>query len=164
VSAARAAPALRALVIGAGNALAGDDAAGLQVARRVARTAPGGVRVLECGGDQLGLVDDWAGVPLVVMVDAMRSGARPGVITRLEVLPGAAPHLLGLHAVASSSTHGFGLNEALGLGRALGRLPRRLVVFGIEGGRFDPLAPVSPAVAQAVALAARRVQAEIARL
>ena len=36
-----------------------------------------------------------------------------------------------------ASTHHVGLAEAVELARALGRLPRRTILFGIEGGSFE---------------------------
>jgi hydrogenase maturation protease len=48
------------------------------------------------------------------------------------------------------------------LGRALGRLPNRLVVVGVEAERFDHGAPLSPHVAAAVPVAAARVCDELA--
>jgi hydrogenase maturation protease len=43
------------------------------------------------------------------------------------------------------------------LGRALGRLPGRLLVVGVEASRFDRGAPMSEPVASAVPEAARAV-------
>jgi hydrogenase maturation protease len=43
------------------------------------------------------------------------------------------------------------------LGRALGRLPERLVVVGVEGECWDHGAPLSPAVAAVVPDAVARV-------
>jgi len=51
----------------------------------------------------------------------------------------------------------MGLAEAIGLARAMGRLPRRLTLYGIEARRFDFGAPPSPAVLRGVAEAARRI-------
>ncbi len=36
-----------------------------------------------------------------------------------------------------TSTHHLGLAEAVELARALGRLPQRLVVYGVEGASFE---------------------------
>ena len=50
-----------------------------------------------------------------------------------------------------ASTHHFGLAEAVELARAVGQLPERLVVFGIEGASFGRgRGPRAPAVADAV--------------
>jgi hydrogenase maturation protease len=146
----------RRLVVGVGNDLRGDDAAGLEVARRVRRAAPPGVEVLEASGDGAALMDLWAGADLAVVVDACVSGAEPGAVRRLDAASGPLPA-----AFASRSTHAFGLAEAVEMARALGRLPARLVVFAIEGGDFEAGAGLTPAVARAVREAGDAVLAEL---
>ena len=37
----------------------------------------------------------------------------------------------------ASSTHALGLADAVELARSLGRLPQRVVVYGIEGAAFE---------------------------
>jgi hydrogenase maturation protease len=147
----------RRLVVGVGNDLRGDDAAGLEVARRVRLAAPAGVEVVEASGDGAALIDAWQNAALAVVVDACVSGAEPGTIRRFEAARAPLPAVL-----ASRSTHAFGLAEAVEMARALGRLPDRLVVFAIEGRDFAAGAPLSPAVARAVAEAVTAVLREIA--
>jgi hydrogenase maturation protease len=52
--------------------------------------------------------------------------------------------------VFHGSTHAFGVGEAIELARALGRLPRRVLVYGVEGREFAAGEGLSPAVAAAV--------------
>ncbi|MDE2580301.1 MAG: hydrogenase maturation protease [Rhodospirillales bacterium] len=144
-----------ALVIGIGNADRGDDAVGLHVARRVAALGLPAVAVEEAGGDVLGLMDRWAGVPRVVLVDAAAPLAAPGRIHRLDAARGPLPR-----EIALGSTHAFGLADTVELARRLGRLPAQLVLYAIEAADFAPGAPLSPAVAAAVASAAVQVAAE----
>ncbi len=62
---------------------------------------------------------------VAVVIDAMRSGAAAGSVARFaegELTPDA-----GLF-----STHGFGVAEALALGRQLGMLSAKVIVYGIE--------------------------------
>lgn len=125
------------MVIGVGNRWAGDDAAGLAVARRV------GGRELE--GDPASLLDAWAGADDVVVVDAAASGAPPGTIRRFDA--GAGP--LPARSLRSSS-HAFGVPDAIELARALGRLPPRLEVYAIEGASFGAGAALSGPVERAV--------------
>ena len=125
------------MVIGVGNRWAGDDAAGLAVARRV------GGRELE--GDPASLLDAWAGADDVVVVDAAASGAPPGTIRRFDA--GAGP--LPARSLRSSS-HAFGVPDAIELARALGRLPARLEVYAIEGASFAAGAALSGPVERAV--------------
>ena len=137
------------LVVGVGNTWRGDDAAGLAVARRVRELAPA-VEVRELDGDVSALVHLLEGHARAAIVDAARSGGPPGTLHALRADREPLPSGLG------SSTHAFGVADAIELARALGRLPARLDVYGVEGEDFAPGAPLSPAVAAGVeALAAR---------
>jgi hydrogenase maturation protease len=122
------------LVIGVGNALRRDDAAGLEIVRRVrARAEAAEIAVYEHEGEALALLDIWEGADAVVLVDAIRSGATPGAIHRIDATSAAIPARLR----GSSSTHAVGVGEAIELARALRRLPKRVVLFGVEGHRFE---------------------------
>ena len=127
------------MVIGVGNAWRGDDGAGLAVARRVRERGPAGVDVREIEGDASALVELWAGAEQVVVVDAAASGAPPGTVRRFDARAEALPVQL-----LRSSTHAFGVPDAIELARALGRLPSALDVYAIEGESFvagDRLSP-----------------------
>lgn len=133
----------RLRIIGLGNALRGDDAVGLVVARRVRELLPG-ADVLELSGEPAELLDVLGdGVEHVVLVDAVTSGAPPGTVHRLDASE-AAPVV-----DATTTTHGLGLAETIELGRALERLPPRLLILGVEGRSFEVGAPLSPDVVRA---------------
>jgi hydrogenase maturation protease len=132
------------LVIGVGNEWRSDDAAGLVVARRLREPCPA-ARVIEREGEPLDLIDEWSGADDAIVVDAVRSGAEPGTIHRLDAAEQRLPAEL-----FRGSTHAFSVAEAVELGRALGRLPSRLLVLGIEGEDFTAGAGLSPAVERAV--------------
>jgi hydrogenase maturation protease len=141
-------------VIGVGNAWAGDDAAGLLVARIVRERAPSGVGVIEHEGEPTALLDEWQDAPLAIVVDATSGGGRPGQVRVMDATDAPLPA-----EVTGTSTHAFGLAEAIELGRALGRLPGRLVVVGVEGSRFEAGAEPSAEVAAALEQAADQVLA-----
>ena len=144
----------RRLLIGLGNELRGDDAAGLLVAREARRLQQRdgplatSVEVVELGGEPVDLLEAWDGAARVVVADAAASGASPGTIHRLDA---AAPLPA---ALAGASTHLLGLAEAIELARTLDRLPPHLLVLGVEGARFATGAPTSPAVRAAIPEAA----------
>jgi hydrogenase maturation protease len=73
------------------------------------------------------MMELWAGAELAVVVDAVRTGGDHGGHVYVE------------------------------LARALGRLPRRLLVFAVNGVEFGFGPELSPAVAAAVEPVARRV-------
>jgi hydrogenase maturation protease len=133
----------RVVVIGVGNAMRGDDAAGLEVVARV-RDEPGVERVAH-EREPIEVLEIWAGADAVVLVDAVRSGAPTGTIHRLDASADALPA-----AFARGSSHTIGVGEVIELARALGRLPLRVIVYGIEGARFESGAALSPEVAAAI--------------
>jgi hydrogenase maturation protease len=144
------------LLIGVGNPDRGDDAAGLAVARRVRAAAPAGVRVSELDGDQLKLLDAWDGADDVWVVDAVCSGGEPGAVYRFDA---ACP--LGAR-FRHCGTHTFSLADVIELARALGRLPGRLVGYGIEGASFAIGTALSPEAETAVQAVTRHILGELA--
>lgn len=142
------------VVLGIGNSLRQDDAAGLELARLLqSRLAAAGIAVLEQEGEVLGVIEQWRCAAAAVLVDAVRSGAPPGTIHRIDASTRPIPAELR----GSSSTHAVGVAEAIELARALGRLPARVIFYGLEGARFgagmglsQELLAVTPKLAEAV--------------
>ena len=133
-------------IIGCGTAGRGDDAAGLLVARRLREL---GVETLEHAGDGLALMESWGGDDTVILIDAVVTGGAPGTLT---VWNGRRAPVLEDHC--RSSTHTFGVAEAVKLARVLGRMPRRLWIYGIEGRQFElGSAPAAEVIAAAEQLA-----------
>lgn len=133
-----------ALVIGLGNPDRGDDGAGREIARCVAARRTG-IRVLELD-DPSDALDAWTGQDTVVVADTVVSGGQVGQLHVVQVGETRLP----TEGWASGGTHALGIATAVELARALGRLPRRLVLVGVEGARFTCGAPMSAAVAAAV--------------
>jgi len=144
------------LVLGIGNADRGDDAVGLAVARRLRPMVPDWIAVQEHGGDGAALLDAWRGFGCVVLVDALRSGITAGDIVWLDARAAPLAARLG-----GNSTHLLGLAQAVELARALGQLPERIAVLGIECQDFAWHAPMSAAVAAAVDSAVALLLAEL---
>lgn len=142
------------LLIGLGNRLRGDDAAGPEVARLVAERDPE-ARVVQHEREPSDLLDLWQDAEEVVVVDAVE-GANPGRIHTFDPAAGPLPDAFA----TSASTHVFGLPEVVELGRELGRLPADLTLIGIEGSDFALGAPLGPAVRDAVEQVARRLAGE----
>lgn len=131
----------RILVIGVGNEYRSDDAAGLVVARRLRQLSLGNVTVIEASGEGTDLMESWKGADTVIIVDAASSGAKPGTIHRIDARAQRIPT-----GLLRYSTHAFSVGEAVELARAMNRLPPRMVVYGIEGERFDEGTVLSRAV------------------
>ncbi len=146
----------RVVVLGLGNEDRGDDAVGLLVARRLGAELPAEIEVVESDGDPARLLDLWQGADLAVAVDAVVSGGEAGALHRHDATHEALPS-----GLATLSSHGLGLAQAIELGRALGRLPARLVVIGVEAAQLAPGGGLTPAVADAIARAVDLVRREL---
>jgi hydrogenase maturation protease len=120
------------LVIGIGSEYGSDDRVGLVVARRLKELVPPGVDVIEHAGDGTALVSAWTNVDHVFLIDATSSGAETGTIYRIDGLSTPIPA-----DFSTSSTHSFGLGEAIQLAQQLDKLPRSLLIYGIEGSSFS---------------------------
>ena len=134
----------RTLVIAIGNDFRCDDAAALVAARRL-REQASHVCVIEHTGDGAALLDLWQDADAVILLDAVQSGAPPGTIHRFTV-----DQNLRLPASFPSCTHRFGIVQALDLAIALRRLPRTLMIYGIEGECFEHGVGLSVPVQSAV--------------
>jgi hydrogenase maturation protease len=148
-------PRLR--VVGFGNRWRGDDAVGLEVAARLEGGLPDGVEVIVREGEPTGLIDTWDPGDEVWLVDAVSSGAAPGTVHRLDASERELPA-----EIFRASTHHLGVPEAVELARALGRLPRRVIVYGIEGADFDAGRGITPEVAAAAERVVEAVREEVA--
>ena len=144
----------RPVVIGIGNYYRSDDAAGILVARAIREQLASSATVIEETGEGAALQERWKGADTVFLVDAVHSGAPPGTIHRFDAVAQEIPR-----SMFHYSTHAFGLAEAVELCRVLKQLPRRMIIYGIEGKNFCAGLELSAGVPQAnIAVAARIVE------
>jgi hydrogenase maturation protease len=144
----------RILVVGVGNDLRGDDAAGRIAVRELRGLlgASAAVDILEHSGDGPSLIEAWAGRRWVLLVDAVHSDEPPGTVVHADVTVrplDCRPE--------PGSTHAFGAAGAIELARCLGRLPERIEVYGISGSLWT----IGAGPRREVVAAARRVAREI---
>jgi hydrogenase maturation protease len=145
------------VIVCVGNSLAGDDAAGAAVYEALAlRPLPPDTRLRFLGLGGIALLDELVEeqgrethgcASLLIIVDAVQLGAVPGTVHVMEW--DAIPEAGG----AAVSLHGIGIRETITIGRALypEAMPRRIVLVGIEGQRFNLLgAEMTPTVAAAI--------------
>jgi hydrogenase maturation protease len=150
-----------AVVIGVGNRYRHDDGAGPAVLDALAGDPTAArARLLELDGEPARVVEAWAGADLAIVVDALCSAeSAAGTVRRIEVGPDAG--VLGDPSTAAAGSHALGIGTAAALGRALGRMPGRLVVFAVEGANFGHGEGLSPAVRRTVTEVTARIADEI---
>jgi hydrogenase maturation protease len=138
------------IVIGVGNDLRGDDAAGWETVRRLVSSTS--LVLHEHGGDAPGLIGLWGPDDDVVVVDAIVSSDAPGTIVEIDAFAAPLPA-----DVRWATTHGAGVAEGIELARALGMLPKSLILIGISAQEFDLGAPMTEEVENAVQVVVRRL-------
>jgi len=139
---------VRALVIGCGNILCGDDAAGPILIRRMwERGLPSQVNCADGGTGGMDVAFQMRGVPHVILVDACRSDSQPGDIFQV---PGE--ELEQLPPMTGINLHSFRWDHALAFGRWLLKedYPKAVTVFLIEGSKFGVGDELSPEVDRAI--------------
>jgi hydrogenase maturation protease len=132
-------------VIGIGNRFRHDDAAGLEVARRVRRRVDGDVRIVELEGEPIDALEVWSTADEVIVADAIAGSGTAGTVHLLDAsdTPISAPF-------RGKGTHTFSLADVVELARAIDKLPHSLLVYGIEGGDFSTGEGLTDPVARAV--------------
>jgi hydrogenase maturation protease len=150
---------LKILVLGLGNDLLGDDAAGLLAARAL-RDAfdPEQAEVIETSLCGIALLDHFIGYQKAVIIDAIKTGKHPpGSIIELQ------PE--DLSAVAAPSPHYAGLPEMMALAKQLSlAFPEEIKIFALEV--VDPYTiggAVSEAVTKALPSLVERVGEQVRR-
>jgi hydrogenase maturation protease len=145
-----------AVAIGVGETFRRDDGCGPHLVAAIRGHVAASVRLVDRVVDPTALLDLWSGARLAVVVDAMRSGRAAGTVVRLE-----GEEVTSAPSDRATSSHAVSLREAIDLGRALGRMPERLVVYLIEAGDVRAGEGLSDAVQRAVDSLAPRVATEL---
>lgn len=134
------------LVLALGNPLRSDDGAGALVLEGLrTEDTSSEVELLDGGTFGLETILEFRNRELVVILDAVDFGAAPGKWARFE-----------LDALLSGSTsecgnlHSLGLTDALRLAEALGLLPPRVVLYGVQPESLEYGHQISPGVRRAV--------------
>jgi hydrogenase maturation protease len=143
-------------VIGVGDRAHRDDAAGLEVARRLREADPEGVETVDQGVAADGLLEAWSYAHEALVVECVSSGAAPGTVRRYDVGEDPLPADVFRHP-----RQALGVAAAVKRAGELGGLPGRLVVYAIEGEDFGPGDGLTRPVQQAVDGLVAEFQAEL---
>lgn len=117
-------------IIGVGSPMGDDDIGwrvidALSVAEWLQPWMGRGVELISLDRPGVALLEELGGAEQVVVIDAMVSGREPGTVAYFK-------WPFSIEEAGLLSSHGFGVGEALSLGRVLGTLPPILWVWGVE--------------------------------
>jgi hydrogenase maturation protease len=141
-----------------GNAMAGDDAIGPLIARRLAELGDSTLQVIDAVSEPLSLLDHLPStLTTLILVDAVTGpDIRPGQVVDMDWSDEARAKLVTSPMLSS---HGLSLPQQMDLAGQLGLLPPRVRLIGI--GMEDAVLgeSLAPAVAAAVEPAVGRILA-----
>lgn len=148
------------LILGVGNTLLRDDGAGVHVVTQLkgAGVECDTVRVLDAGTLGFALLPEVQDCAALIVVDAAREGLAPGAVTVRE---GAAMDAFVCRR--GRSVHDVGVADLLAMARLSGRLPAQRALVGIEPAAVEWGVECTPAVADALPVAAARVRELLAQ-
>jgi hydrogenase maturation protease len=127
------------VVLGAGNPLMGDDGLGIEVLEAITTKwleAPD-MRFLDGGIWGMRLLPHIEEADRLLVIDAMRTGATPGTLVRLE------REEIPRHLRTKISPHQIDLSEVFAVAELRGTFPREAVVLGIEPAEIDTYLEIS---------------------
>lgn len=150
-------PAVRTLVLGAGNLLLSDEGVGIHVIRRLEELydLPEGVQILDGGTLGLDLLFYLEGVENLVIVDAVEMDQEPGSLTRLE--GDEIPSFLSL----KMSPHQIGIPDMLFAAKLRDMYPRNVVLWGVQPDLLVAGLELSPTVAAQLDVLVNKVVEEL---
>jgi hydrogenase maturation protease len=134
---------VKALVLGIGNLLIGDEGVGCQAVAELSRryTLPPAVDVVDggtAGFELLPLIDS---LDLVILIDALRNDMSAGTVMMVEgeQVPRAF--------LARTTPHQLGICDVLAAAQLSEIMPRHLTLYGVEPKQMDVGIRLSPEVA-----------------
>jgi hydrogenase maturation protease len=156
---------MKITVIGIGQSLRGDDAAGLEAVRLWQEKYPEtanlpGLRVEVSENPGLALLDLLEGSEAAVLVDAVSSSTKPGTLHRLRL------DQLSSFTADSKSAHGWGVAETLQMDRLLNSTKQNVPirVIGIEAEQFQMGRGLSAAIDQVLPNVCEVIDEEVRNL
>lgn len=153
----------RIVVIGIGQGLRGDDAAGLEAVHRWEEKFPKTaarpeVRVEASELPGLALIDLLKDVEAAILVDAIQSSAKPGTVHRLS------EEELASFTSDSKSAHGWGVAETLRMRSQLTDAKVNIRIIGIEAEQLELGTGLSKAIEDVMPILCEVIEEEIRTL
>ncbi len=149
---------MKIVVLGVGNIIMGDEGVGVRCIERIdaAGLLPG-VITIDGGTSTNELLGELEGLDLLVIIDAVATGAASGTLVRLEGdrIPSAFSNKL--------SPHQHGINDLLATLTFMGRAPARVVLHGVTPHRMELGLELSPEIEAVVPALIANVVAEVER-
>lgn len=133
---------LNVLVLGIGNILLSDEGAGVIAVEELQNRydCSGAVEFVDGGTIGLELLPYFEGRSHILIIDAVKTGRKPGTIVRIEDPPA--------YFSSRTSPHQIGLADVMGIAVITDIMPKNITLFGIEPKQLSTGLDLSTEVAR----------------
>ncbi|MGI4993525.1 hydrogenase maturation protease [Halobacteriovorax sp. GFR7] len=142
------------LVLGIGNPFRRDDGVGEYVISHLNKRVD--LKAMIINGDLSRLVDFIEGYSLVIIIDAFENTDCKSRVLKWNYSEEAPPS-----DWIQYSTHGIGLAEALELAQVLGKIPKKIIIYGIKGEDFSHGQGLSANVLESAKLVIKEIEKQL---
>ncbi len=119
---------MRAVVLGIGNTILTDEAAGVRAIETLeqAYSVPWNVQVIDGGTSGMEMIEDLSNLDFLIVIDVVKTGAAPGTVVKIagEDIPVFFRKKLSPHQIA--------LPDVLASLELLDTMPKEIIVLGVE--------------------------------
>jgi hydrogenase maturation protease len=148
---------MRAVVLGIGNTILTDEAAGVRVVEALERaySVPESVRLIDGGTSGMEMIEDLSDLDFLLVIDVVKTGAAAGTLVKIagDEIPVFFRRKLSPHQIA--------LPDVLASLELLDAMPKEIIVLGVEPVSLELGMEMTPTVAQTIPRLAEMAVAEL---
>lgn len=148
---------MRAVVLGIGNTILTDEAAGVRAVEALERRykMPADVLVIDGGTSGMEMIEDLSNLDFLIVIDVVKTGAAPGTVVKIagDEIPVFFRRKLSPHQIA--------LPDVLASLELLDTMPKEIIVLGVEPISLELGMEMTPTIAQKVPLLAEMAATEL---
>ena len=148
---------MRAVVLGIGNTILTDEAAGVRAVEALERAykMPVNVQVIDGGTSGMEMIEDLSNLDFLIVIDVVKTGAAAGTVVKIEgdQIPVFFRRKLSPHQIA--------LPDVLACLELLDTMPKEIIVLGVELISLELGMEMTPTVAAKVPLLMEMAASEL---
>lgn len=134
---------MRAVVLGIGNTILTDEAAGVRAVEALeqAYQVPTNVLVIDGGTSGMEMIEDLSNLDFLIVLDVVKTGAAPGTVVKI------AGDQIPVFFRSKLSPHQIALPDVLASLELLDTMPKEIVVLGVEPISLELGMEMTPTIA-----------------
>jgi hydrogenase maturation protease len=150
---------MRAVVLGIGNTILTDEAAGVRAVEALAQEykVPSNVQLIDGGTSGMEMLEDLSNLDFLIVIDVVKTGGAPGTVVKIagEDIPVFFRKKLSPHQIA--------LPDVLASLELLDTMPKEIIVLGVEPISLELGMEMTATVAERVPQLAKMAASELIR-